>query len=424
MTPGARLSEAIALLTEIDRAHAAADRISQGWFRTRRYAGSKDRRAVIDLVFDALRSRGMVRWLSEQAGLEPSPRLAVLVASHLELAALDDLLGSSRHAPEPLSEVERAVVTAAMGPHGEAIPAWARFNYPSWLDPLLLRRFGPSRNQELAAFDGRASFDVRVNVLKAKREDVLALLQEGGIVAAPTPIAPNGLRLEGHPRLDGHVAYTSGLIEPQDEASQIAALLVDARPGQQVIDYCAGAGGKTLAIAAAMANRGQIYAHDSDRRRLERLKPRLQRAGVRNVQLIGSDGLIASALQADRVLVDAPCTGTGTWRRNPEARWRLTPDVLARQQERQRALLAEAALRVKPGGRLVYTTCSVLMEENEDRIAEFLALHEDFRVLKLGDIWPLVLSVPCPESEGYLRLTPASHGTDGFFTAILERARD
>ncbi len=422
MTPGARLSAAIELYQAITDGRDPADRLLTNWARKHRYAGSKDRRAVADLVYGTLRRAEALSWRLARQNAAATPRLMVLAASGL---AVSDLAAyaSERFSPPAPDAAEAAALTALADPAPADMPDWAVAGYPCWLDASLRRRFGDRTATEMAAMAGRAPVDLRANLLKTTRDAALAQLAAEGIAAKPTARSPHGLRLDAHDRLDEMALLREGLVEPQDEAAQLCALLVGAEPGMQVVDYCAGAGGKALALAALMRNKGQVYALDRDPRRLQRLGPRAQRAGARNIQarpIKADDPWLAElAGRCDRVLVDAPCSGTGTWRRNPEARFRLTPDMLAAHTRRQDQVLRDAADLVRPGGRLVYATCSLLPEENEDRVAAFLADHPDFAVLPIARIWDDAWG-PCP-GDPYLTLSPASHDTDGFFTAVLTR---
>lgn len=422
MTPGARLAAAIELYQAITDGRDPADRLLTNWARKHRYAGSKDRRAVAELVYGTLRRAEALAWRLARQGAAATPRLMVLAASGLTPAELT-LRADDRFAPAGPDDAEAAALTALAGPAPAEMPDWAVAGYPAWLDASLRRRFGDRTAAEMAAMAGRAPVDLRANTLKTTRDSALAQLAAEGISARPTARSPLGLRLDAHDRLDEMALVREGLVEPQDEAAQLCALLVAAEPGMQVVDYCAGAGGKSLALAAQMRNKGQVYALDRDPRRLQRLVPRAQRAGARNIQArpIRADDPWARELagRCDRVLVDAPCSGTGTWRRNPEARFRLTPDMLASHLRRQDQVLRDAADLVRPGGRLIYATCSLLPEENEDRVAAFLNDHPDFAVLPIGRLWDAAWG-PCP-GEPYLTLSPAAHDTDGFFTAVLTR---
>ena len=312
-------------------------------------------------------------------------------------------------------------------------PASVRGDFPDWLEPSLTRAFGGTAAEEGASLARRAPVDLRVNTLKADRDKVLKALARFG--PEPTPLSPVGVKLpapEGpgrQPNVEAETGHGRGWYEVQDEGSQIAALMAAAGPRQQVLDICAGAGGKTLAFAAAMRNTGQVYAYDEDAARLRPIFERLKRAGARNVQVLQpGDAAAMTALgpRFDRVLVDAPCTGSGAWRRRPDAKWRLKPANLAQRQGEQRAILEAAAPMVKPGGLLVYATCSVLPEENGDQVASFLANHSDFATLPWRQAWADGVGGEPPTSadgsEEALLLTPARHGTDGFFIAVLRRA--
>ena len=304
---------------------------------------------------------------------------------------------------------------------------WVRDEFPEWLMPRLESLFGPALDAEMTALLQPAPVDLRVNTLKTTRDQARAVLAADGLDAAPTPLSPLGLRLPARTQLTAQGAFRDGLVEVQDEGSQLAALLLGARPGEAVVDYCAGAGGKTLVLAAAMQNKGRLAALDIDKRRSERAAERLRRAGVFNTtrHVLAAEGdpwVKRRANTIDRVLVDAPCTGTGTWRRNPDARWRLLPADLARLVEHQAAILASAARLVKKGGRLVYVTCSLLAEENEGQIETFLAAHPDFATVPIEDAWADSVGGVCPVQGPHLRLTPARHQTDGFFVAAIRRS--
>mgnify|MGYP000845512948 CR=1 FL=1 len=386
----ARVQAAIEIVAEV-MAGAAADRALKAWGQTHRFAGSGDRRAIGDLVYAALRTGG-------GAATPRAAVLAGLAGQGLPPAGIEALFSGARHAPAPLSEPERAAL-------GEAAPA-----LPDWLAASLARAWGDDAGAELAALLARAPMDLRVNTLKATRETALEKLAEDGIAAEPLDRPPTALRvLAGGVDVESSAAHALGLVEVQDAGSQIVADLVDARPGSSVLDLCAGAGGKTLALAATMHNAGRLLACDTGPVRLKRLAPRAARAGATIVEtrLLPEDWLDGPAPFAetfDRVLVDAPCTGSGTWRRNPETRLRLTPEGLARLTALQARLLDAAADLVKPGGRLVYVTCSVLCEENEDQAASFLARHPAF-------------ARAAPDT----RLSPRATGTDGFFCAVFAR---
>src|SRR6202165_4887982 len=374
MTPAARLSAAIELIETIDADRIPAAKALKEWGTAHRYAGSGDRAAISGLIWDVLRRRASSAWIME----EDTPRARTLGMLKLERGMdVDDiaaLCDGGRFAPEPLSERERAALTSRSLADA---PAHIAGDYPEWLDGYLAEGFGEDRAAQAPAMASRAPLDLRVNTLKAKREKILPSLAHLG--AQPTPWSPVGLRIElgadaRNPGIHAEEDFIKGAIEVQDEGSQVAALLTAAKPGEQVVDLCAGAGGKTLALAMIMRNRGQIYATDLDKRRLVPIHARLERAGVHNVQVRtpkvkekGQENMLADLEnRADLVLIDAPCTGIGTWRRNPDAKWRMRPGALALRLKEQDELLDRAAALVKPGGRIAYVTCSLLVEENQD----------------------------------------------------------
>ena len=442
MTPGARIEAAIDLIRRIAAEPVPAERVITPYMRARRYIGSKDRRAIGDLVYATLRARARIDWWLERAGPGPGdgvvrPRRAVIAALGLvesktanEVAALFD--GGDYH-PAPLSPEDRALAEAVAGQpldHAEQPPS-VRGECPAWLVEEFAQVFGDGLDEELAALTQGAPLDLRVNTLKSGRHGAIAALAEEGIEALATPISPLGLRLKGRPAVTGGAAYEGGLVEVQDEGSQVVALLTDARPGMAVADLCAGAGGKTLALAASMKNRGTLIALDTDQKRLDRAAKRLKRAGAGIVQrhrLLGGDPWLAKrAGTFDRVLVDAPCSGSGAWRRQPDQRWRLTRSMLAGYVAAQDEILAVAAPLVAGGGRLVYATCSLLPAENARRVEAFLAARPGFTLLPAEQVWAETLGgaspAPLPFDGPYLLLTTARHGADGFFAALLERRK-
>lgn len=426
MRPGPRLSAAVEILDEIAKGAQAADRVLQGYFRSRRYAGSGDRTAVTERVWWILRHQGGLAW-KMGGGPQVSSRSLVLaslvVRDGLEMAAIAALCDGSPHAPAPLTLDESDRLVAAAGP----APEWVALNLPEALLPAFRRRYGADLAPAVAALDGRAATDLRVNVLKASRAALASQLAGDGISTEPTPLSPWGLRVVGRERLVEGEAFAQGLIEIQDEGAQLASLLVGAQPGMAVLDFCAGAGGKTLALDIAMAGQGRLVAADNDGRRLSRLAPRLARAGGRVETHVlegpGDPWLAAEAGRFDRVLVDAPCSLTGTWRRHPEVRWRLDPAQVARLATLQGELLDQAGALVKAGGWLVYATCSLLMEEDEDVVAAFVARSGGrFVVVDPAVAWAAAgLPGAAPVSGPGLLLDPWRHGTDGFFMAVLER---
>src|SRR5438128_5353811 len=385
MPPSARLSAAIDLIEAIDTQRVPAAKALKEWGTAHRYAGSGDRAAIAGLVWDVLRRRASSTWIMD----DDTPRARVLgmlkLERGLDVDAIATLCDGGRFAPEPLTERERAALASRSLKNA---PAHIAGDYPEWLDGYLAQTFGDDRVAEATAMASRAPLDLRVNTLKAKREKVLASLRHLG--AQETPWSPIGLRIElgadaRNPGIHSEESFIKGGVEVQDEGSQLAALLTAAKPGEQVIDLCAGAGGKTLALAAMMDGKGRLIATDHDKRQLAPIHERLSRAGVHNADVRtpkgAADPLADISASADLVLIDAPCTGTGTWRRNPDAKWRMRPGALEQRMKEQVEVLERAATLIKPGGRIVYVTCSVLREENEDQVEGFVARHPEFRAV-------------------------------------------
>ncbi|KQT85060.1 MFS transporter [Methylobacterium sp. Leaf465] len=431
MTPPARLSAAIEVLADIaSRRRPAADALKD-WGLAHRFAGSGDRAAIASLVYDTLRRRASAAWIMA----DESPRSLVIGTLRLQygLAAptIAEMFSGERFAPEPLTADEWTRLTD--GTLVDA-PLHVAGDVPEWVLPSLEATFGSAILDELRALGRRAPLDIRVNTLKRSRAEALAGLAH--LTPEPTPHAPNGLRIpigdDGRgPALHVEPEFIDGWYEIQDEGSQLASLLSGARPGETVIDLCAGGGGKTLSLAAMMENSGRLIASDDDPRRLAPMHERLRRAGAvaeirtpragkaRTDVLADLDG------RADRVLVDAPCTGSGTWRRNPDAKWRMRPNALSTRVADQATVLDRAARLVRTGGRITYITCSLLPEENDAAVAGLLARRpDDFAVVSASKI----LSAHAPELGSAIRLTqyglqmsPARTGTDGFYVATLER---
>jgi 16S rRNA (cytosine967-C5)-methyltransferase len=427
--PAARITAAVEVLEDVVDRHRPASEALADWGKAHRIAGSGDRAAIGNLVYDALRRRASIGWAM---GGDRPRALAIGTAARtfgVEPDAIAALCDGSQHAPAALSDEERAGLGRAI----DDAPPYIRADVPEWLWPTFEAQFKERAVAEGIAFAERAPTDIRVNALKATSERVSKALTSFGPQAAP--FAPSGLRIPAPvgpgrtPNLQAEAAFQAGWFEIQDAGSQIAATLAGAGPRLQVLDVCAGGGGKTLAMAAAMHNTGQIYAYDGDRLRLKPIYERLKRAGVRNVQVLRArdkSALAALGPRFDVVLVDAPCTGTGVWRRRPEAKWRLKAPSIANRQAEQREVLALAAPLVRPGGVLVYVTCSILPAENGEQIEAFIAGNPDFAVEPYGEVWRRTFSSEPPSSADgradHLLLTPLSHETDGFFVAVLRRA--
>ena len=445
MTPPARLEAAIVLLDAIEEAPGRpGDAVANDFFRARRFIGGGDRRAVSDRVWRVLRARRRLGWWVPKA----TPRLLVaasLLTEGWSLAGVAGAYAGGQFAPSGLERNEYNALRRVEGQNLDHpdMPAPVRFEMPDWLYPRMLARFGDALTAEMTALSAAAPLDLRVNLLKGTRAEAQAALAAEGWEAVPTPLSPWGLRIEGRRPVTGGPAFQSGLVEIQDEGSQVLAALTGVKPGMRVVDWCAGAGGKTLALAAMMGNKGQIVACDVSASRLEGAVRRLRRAGVTNVErhlvTTGDKWAKRRAGAFDRVLVDAPCTGTGTWRRNPDARSRLSEQDLLELTRKQSGILDTAQALVRPGGWLIYGTCSLLEEENEAQVSAFLTRHAGFALVPLDRAWPFEGMPPgdmpagdmpaggtpsgdAPPGEGaMLSLTPARHGTDGFFAAVLER---
>ena len=432
MTPGAQVAAAIDILAAIDTGERPADDVAADYFRRRRYIGAKDRAHIAGHVYAGLRHRSALDWWIAKHPVDIGPRSRVLAALVLTEGWRPETVAGccdgDRFRPASLSEAEERLVRG-LARHTLRHPEMSRAvanDLPEWLEPHLEQVFGKELEREMAALNASAPIDLRVNLLKADRATARRALAAEGVAVEPTPWSPIGLRLAARVPLGGLAAFKEGLVEVQDEGSQIATLLVDARPGMRVVDFCAGAGGKTLALAASMANRGKLVACDVSARRLERAVRRLRRAGVGNAErrVLTSERdkwIKRRAGSFDRVLVDAPCLGIGAWRRNPGDKWRITKDDLADLLVRQQEILRSAARLVRPGGRVVYATCSLLHEENEAQAEAFLAATPDFSVVPAARAWHDTIGGAAPGGDRYLRLTPARHGTDGFFVAIFER---
>lgn len=432
--PG-RITAAIDVLAEVEERRRPAKLALRDWGLANRIAGAKDRAFVAGLVLDALRHRRSLSW---RIGVD-GPRARILACLRYswgwEVERIAAAAAEPPYGTGPLFDDERRGLEQPR-PLAEAPPPVAG-DYPDWLDPHLARIWGEGRAGEAAALAARAPVDLRVNTLKTDPERTLKAVASVG--AAPAGLLATALRIpapapsERAGAVEAIPAFAKGWVEVQDLGSQVAAAAAGDIKGKQVLDFCAGGGGKTLALAALMANSGQIYAYDADPKRLSAVVARAERAGVRNLQLrspLAGDTLADLAARMDVVFVDAPCTGSGVWRRQPDAKWRLRAGQLARRIEVQDEVLAAAAAYVKPGGRLVYVTCSVLAEENEDRVAAFRAAFPDWTpqpareataASGLATQAGLVALEGLSGADGALRLTPKTAQTDGFFIAVLRR---
>ena len=425
MRLGGRIQAAAEVLEDVTQRRTPVTMALRDWGKAHRFAGSKDRSAIGNIVLDALRRKSSIGFRMN----DDSPRALALGATVFSGGiSVDDILEQTegdQHFGEPLTDDQIAKLRGQIDL--ETAPESIRADVPDWLWPAFETNFDEDAILEGAALTERPPMDVRANTIKATREQ---LDQKS---ASPTNISPVGMRfppVEGfgrHPNINADTDFLTGKMEIQDEGSQIVSLLVAAKPGETVLDYCAGGGGKSLALAADMGNEGEIHAFDIDKRRLAPTYERAMRAGASIIKVVPPPAKSLNHLRGkvDRVLVDAPCTGVGTWRRKPDAKWRLTEDALGRRMQEQVKVLDEAQHFVKPGGLLFYVTCSVLAAENEAQVYAFLERTEGFELLSAGEVWEERFGVDAPKpwsSDGCtLTLTPASTNTDGFFFAVMEK---
>ena len=422
-----RVSAAIDVLTEIFERHRPASEALKDWGKAHRFAGSTDRHAIGTLVYDALRRRNSLSFRMDSA-----------VPRALALAGLRDVWGLSvdaigamaeeQHGPGKLTGDERKALAAKLPAD---LPVHVAGDVPDWLVASYEKAFGPRAAEEGAALAQRAPVDLRVNLLKAERSQVLTALERFGAVEGPW--SPLAVRIAApgpdtrNANVEAEPAHGMGWFEVQDAGSQVAALLSGAQSGSSVADICAGAGGKTLALAAMMKNEGRLVAHDLDRFRLRPIFERLTRAGVTNCEVISAQdkGKLEAAGPFDCVVIDAPCSGSGSWRRKPDAKWRLTPKQFAQRIKDQAQVLEKGFELAKPGGTLLYITCSVLPEENTEQVSAFLSRHKEMRLVPYKEVWDRMIGGTAPESADgatdTLVLTPARHDTDGFFMAVMKK---
>lgn len=414
-----RLDLLIAAVRKILPLQAPADVLLRQFFQDRPQLGQNDRGVIAETVFGVLRRRFFLEKLVGKA-----------TARELVLAYLTRFQGMNLRELTPfLRETEIKWIQQIKAIKLEEQPLFIRAEFPEWLVEKLQKFWIDEEILHLGqTLQQPAPLDIRVNSLLAKREEVLAALKQQGIEAEPTPFSPIGIRITGKPAINRNELFLSGKIEVQDEGSQLLGFLLAPKRGEMVVDFCAGAGGKTLLLGALMHSHGRLYAFDVSEKRLNNLKPRLKRSGLSNVhpQRIDSERdikLKRLAGKIDRVMIDAPCSGLGTLRRNPDLKWRQNPESIDELQTKQIAILDAAANLLKPGGRLVYATCSLLPEENQQSVAQFLANHPQFSVLHCGELLEQQ-KITLPDIGEYLQLSPLHHNTDGFFAAVLERTKN
>lgn len=417
MHPKALLDESASLIEKVFKFEHPADAVVARHCRENRSLGPRERATLSDTVFAVLRERLKFEWLARSGSGSKWRRLAIL-----------GFPGDRDFLKSALSDAEKAWWDNCLKVGDADLLAPHRHNLPEWLATALREQVGDEFDALAVSLNQPAALDLRVNLLKKKRDAALDALRQAGLACEATPYSPLGIRLQGKPSLAKLPAFVQGEVEVQDEGSQLLALLLDAKRGEMVVDFCAGAGGKTLAIGAAMRNSGRLYAFDTSGHRLDALKPRLARSGLSNVHPVAiaherDDRIKRLAGKIDRVLVDAPCSGLGTLRRSPDLKWRQTPQTVEAQAVLQQAILASASRLLKPGGRLVYATCSLLSTENEAVAAAFSAAHPEFEVLPVD---ALLASAQVQHAESLcqgtsLRLWPHRHGTDGFFAAVWRK---
>jgi len=429
---GGRIQASIEVLEDILNRRTPATMALRDWGKAHRFAGSKDRSVIGNIVHDALRQKSSIAWRMD----DESPRAlafgTVCFAWKVPLDKIIESITDDKFSPPPLTEQEVKMLKGAVSL--EDAPDWVKADVPEWIWPAFENNFGESAIDEAVALNQRPPLDIRVNAIKSDNSEVHQALSTFDI--EPTRISPLGFRMIADgpearlPNVQIEGVYQTGKIEIQDEGSQLVSMLVNARPGEKVLDYCAGGGGKSLALAADMKNDGVVHAFDIDKRRLAPLYQRAMRAGadiidVRNPPVSSLDDLKG---KMDKVLIDAPCTGVGTWRRKPDAKWRVSEDALERRNNEQGKILRQAHEYVKPGGLLFYVTCSMLAEENEAQVYSFLDDVKGFELLSAGEVWEERFGTegPKPWSEDgrTVTLTPASTDTDGFFFAVMEKQKD
>jgi 16S rRNA (cytosine967-C5)-methyltransferase len=434
MKPASCLQAGLEILEELFSTPAPLDLLLKQYFLRRRYIGSKDRKEIRDLIYNILRTWGVLTYKVSKADSPLSMRhylLAYLycIQGQSKKDIQETLFTSALYAPPSLTPQEKNFLELLKESDEELLPLWAQYNVPEWLWPYFLESFGGTLSEELEALNQKAPLDIRINLLKTSRQKVLEHFHSKGQEALETPYSKEGLRFLTSVSLQHDDLAQKGAFEIQDEGSQIISLLCDVDEASLVCDFCAGAGGKTLALSTYMKNKGRILALDISERRLLNAQQRALKAKTKNIEFYPLSSLEDSFLkttqgQFDRVLVDAPCSGTGTGRRNPEQRWKLTAEILEELLLLQRKILKVASTLVRPGGRFIYATCSLLERENESQIMSFLKENPSFTPLPLQPIWSKYFDLPYPASyhnKDFIRLSPSSTQTDGFFAAILEK---
>jgi 16S rRNA (cytosine967-C5)-methyltransferase len=427
MRLGGRVQAAIEVLGDMDKRKRPVAEALRDWGKSHRFAGSGDRAAIGNIVYDALRNKASTCYLMDS----DKPRKLVLgtLLRHWEYDAekLATAFEGDKFAPDLLNEDEQKTFDQR---NLDDAPLHVQGDIPEWCVASFEANFDEDWLNEAKAMTTRPPVDIRVNTLKSNRDKIARALEKVG--ATPTHLTSNGLRIKAgdgfyrQPNVQAEAGFQKGWFEIQDEGSQVVSELVLAKPGEQVLDFCAGAGGKTLALSALMQNKGQLHAYDNDKHRLKPIYERIKRAGTRNVQVHApDDDLSALVGNMDKVVIDAPCTGSGTWRRRPDAKWRLSEENMAMRMQQQDEVLSQGSTFVRPGGYLIYITCSVFPEENENQVYAFCEDNPDFEILSAGEAWQEIYGFdklqPWSSDMKCITLTPASTHTDGFFFAVMGR---
>lgn len=432
MRDGARIQTAIEISERISTSRIPMDNTIRDYLHHKRYIGSKDRKSIVELVYNVMRGTARLGWWLNKVNLADSPRarvIAYLMVTGMSVHDVSIRFVEEQYCPAPLTEEELNAIKELEGQklsHPD-MSVTVRAECPDDVYDRLLALYGDDLEEQLNAMLEPASLDLRVNTLKIDIDQAQNSLKKDEVETIKTTYSPYGLRTLGKPYMSATKAFHKGFVEIQDEGSQLIAYICDVKPGMRVMDFCAGGGGKTLGLAAQMEGKGIIFALDNDSRRLEKGRVRYKKAGVHNVEVRSLEDeknrkwLRRQKDAMDVVLVDAPCSSSGTWRRNPDLRWNNYGPTLEEIKQSQAEILERVADKVKPEGRLVYATCSLFTEENEEQIEAFLKNHPEFKLLPIPQIWPENDGMPCPVSSDYLRLTPKNHQTDGFFTAVMQR---
>lgn len=430
MRDGARIQSSIEILERMKNSKIPMDNNIRDYLHHKRYIGSKDRKVIVELPYNVVRAHARLGWWLDKVGLEDTPRSRVIAYLMLDGLSCHDLkirFVDEKYCPAPLTEKELNAIEKLEGQtlNQAEMPAQVRCECPDWAKERLETLYGGDFEGQLMAMLEPASLDLRVNTIKIDVEQAQNSLKKDNVETVRTAYSPYGLRTMGKPYMSATKAFHKGFVEIQDEGSQLIAYICNVKPGMRVLDYCAGGGGKTLGLAAQMDGKGIIFATDNDSRRLEKGRRRYKKADVHNIEVRSLEEeknrkwFRRQKDAMDVVLVDAPCSSSGTWRRNPDLRWNNYGPTLDEIKVSQAEILERVADKVKVGGRLVYATCSLFKEENEDQIELFLKNHPNYKLISIPDIWPE--GTPCPVQGDYLCLTPKNHQTDGFFTAVLER---